>query len=854
MSIISKIIGKTSFQKSVPSIAFINELTREGRHKSFIPQYLYKPPYGYPRNIDLNYLRWLANTPYVKMCIYTILDEISSIPWDIIIKENHENKVSEEEIERIKNFFKNPNTTDESFVDTFITKTLKDTLEIGTGILVKVFNLKEEMVEVVARDGASFTKNPDIYGTYENRDDLILFKGSYDDSTKKQPYNLYMVMNSTESREKAAYFQYGWAQASYPVPYGRKEIVWIEKNKRTDNHYALSPIYSLATCLQMLLYSVDSDLEYYNDNNMPKGVLALLDSDGEEIKDFQKQWKEGQRVKDEFGNWKKKIHSIPIVGKMPEFKRIEFTSVEMQTIEKQKWYSKMVWACFGVTETELGYTIDAKGMSNQIVQSKVFRKRAVYPYLKLIEHAINNKILTEFENEHVEFKYLIYDTEEEKAKYDLYKVMVDSKIRTVNEIRNLEGLKEVEWGDKPVASSNPFNPDNNNQNQNMNDKEEQSEEDYNQKKKQSEEKTRTNAGYKSESKDIEDKACSFAGYSSMQDCVNKNRDKKNPGAYCMAIKQKVEKKALGIYNPLIPKEGEQMDEEKLKESIEYILDKTLEQLLQEVEKNTNNFQISNIKSKSMSDLIKRLEVLFNMEEIRKVSNTVIENTFYDGYNEVEMQLNRNLIPNKAAIEFLKNYTFNNIKDMSEELKNDLRQILQRGIMDGESSGELKTKIRDVFKMSGDRAEKIARTETNRAQNRSTLSAWQESGEKAYKWLDITYDGRTSEISKAMGNKYGSPDKAIPIDQDFSVRVGKKTISGPSPPFHVNERDKLMFITEHEKRIQEKAILDTKLELGKKEKEILEDNIRYEIEKKEPEVLIKKEKLLEKLEAEMNGTD
>ena len=34
----------------------------------------------------------------------------------------------------------------------------------------------------------------------------------------------------------------------------------------------------------------------------------------------------------------------------------------------------------------------------------------------------------------------------------------------------------------------------------------------------------------------------FAGYKNFQDCVNKNKNKKNPQAYCSSIMRQVEKK------------------------------------------------------------------------------------------------------------------------------------------------------------------------------------------------------------------------------------------------------------------------------------------------------------------------
>ena len=90
---------------------------------------------------------------------------------------------------------------------------------------------------------------------------------------------------------------------------------------------------------------------------------------------------------------------------------------------------------------------------------------------------------------------------------------------------------------------------------------------------------------------------------------------------------------------------------------------------------------------------------------------------------------------------------------------------------------------------------IARKETTRAHSFGKLSAYQQSGIKAHKWLLWTDDHRTSEITKSLHRKYGSPEQAIPLNDNFKaqVKVGKKmvVIDQAAPPFHVNERDELM---------------------------------------------------------------
>jgi hypothetical protein len=138
-------------------------------------------------------------------------------------------------------------------------------LEVCTGVLNKVYNLKEEVVEVVARDGATFTKNPDIHGMFTDREDVIIPKEIV--NNPNEVVNPLLQIAPLSVRESAAYFQYGWIAGPMPIPFGRKEIIWLDYMKRTDDHYGYSPVQMLSKSLQMLMYMVESDLEYYNELN-----------------------------------------------------------------------------------------------------------------------------------------------------------------------------------------------------------------------------------------------------------------------------------------------------------------------------------------------------------------------------------------------------------------------------------------------------------------------------------------------------------------------------------------------------------------------------------------------------------
>jgi len=772
-------------KKSVIKVDSLSEQTREGINRSYIPKFLYKPPYGYPRFANMPYIRYLATTPYVDMCVKTIIDEISAIEWDIVPADGMEEQSDEAEIENIRNFFFNPNTNKESFEEVFIKMPVRDLLEVNSGVLNKIYNMKEELVEVVARDGATFTKNPDIHGMYTYREEVILPSVIVPDGTDKGLLNPFTHITQTNARETAAYFQYGWIAGPMPVPYGKNEIIWIEGMKRTDDHYGFSPVQVLAKSLQMLLYMIESDLEYYNDNNVPKGIIGLEESDAEELEAFKEQWFETQRTKDEFGSWKKMMNKVPIVNKIPSFTRIEFSASEMQVIEKQKWYTKMVWASFGVTPTELGYTEDAAGAANQIVQSKVFKKKAINPILRNLESRYNLNIVSEFgymgtiktkagatiTRPKYKFVFKVFDVDEEKSKAELYKIQTEV-FRTVNEVRKDEGLEPVEGGDEPPTPGNkPTNSFNF-----SNDGEKITPENP---KKETSNSDREDAAMnpKEGQESVRKKSLRGPPEKPTEDPDAEEEDTDAEG------KKQPKKKAQPTSSPLIMKEGERPTGYAfLERAIQYV-NKTHENSIKEIVEQEKRVDTLG-QVKDMAGIIAKIKTLFSVATLKKITDAVIKNNYMDGWEQAEKQLNRNITPDPNAIDYISKYTFDNIKGMNDDIAQNLRQVLQRGFMDGTSTADMKKQITKVFDVGDNRAEMIARTESNRAANFGRLQGYQKSGVKGTKVYSAHLDSRTSPLCKRLDGQ------EVGIDEDFVDPKGEWR--GPVPPAHVNCRSSFIF--------------------------------------------------------------
>lgn len=417
--------------------------------KAYIPEFLYKPPFGYPRKANLPLLRDLATTPYVFSVVKTLCDEASSLDWDIVVKDNVENPEKyEEKIEEIKKFFYNPNGNDESW-EQIQRSVMRDILELDSGVIVKVFDYSGKMTQIFARDGMTFLKNPDIYGYLGDRRDFVmpLQRTLGDEEGQLQPIErdenvIRHYFESGAAMRQSAFFQYGWTAGSFPTPFGKREIVYIMQNPRTDSIYGRSPVEILADVIQTLHYGERYHLDFFINSNIPEGIVQVAKAQEDELKALKDKFHEKFTRLDDLDNERRVGHRVPFTS-AEDVKFVPFTlnPKEMQIIEQQKWFIKVLWASFGVTPDEMGFTEH----SNRAIageQAKIFKRKAIRPICNVMTYHINTQILPEFfmeefkeweeaqENCPLEFRYNDYDQEVDYKKHEILQMEINMGVRT----------------------------------------------------------------------------------------------------------------------------------------------------------------------------------------------------------------------------------------------------------------------------------------------------------------------------------------------------------------------------------------------------------------------------------------
>ncbi|RLC88149.1 MAG: hypothetical protein DRJ03_03685 [Chloroflexi bacterium] len=409
--IIKRNSGPRERQKGVVSAAYRNVpgvfqgSKKKSKRRAIYVQWFWNAPYGQPRNVNILELREYAQSTWCQLCINTLIDEVTTVDWDIVPKrpEDAENEVVLQHCREVREFFEKPNLNDESF-EQILRQVVRDILEIDAGVIVKTFE-NGKMTEFYSADGATFLKDVDEYG---------VVRGYYQYSLK--------VPNAK------------------PIYFTDREIVYIMQNPRSYSCYGFSAVQYLMSILKTLIASMEWNETYFSESAVPSGLLALLGISEEDYRRFVTYWET---------QIKGKPHKLPIVSTDVKWIPFSMSNKELQFLESQKWYTKLVMAAFKVTPNELGFTETVNRATSE-EQSEVFRRKGLGPLLRLLEYHINAEIIPEFGYDDIKFQFAPgKDRFEEERQVNIWVKQLQAGLRTINEIRREMGLEPVPWGNEP---------------------------------------------------------------------------------------------------------------------------------------------------------------------------------------------------------------------------------------------------------------------------------------------------------------------------------------------------------------------------------------------------------------------
>jgi len=636
-----------------------------------LPSWFWTANLGVPRGVDFYELRQYAKAPWVQMVKAAIKKQLMTIEWDVVNSDEEDEGNYDEEIKKVKIFLEQPNSMGQTFWEVW-GMFMDDVLDLDAGVVYKGRNGAGELVELYAYDGAKFLFKVEEHG---------LIEGFYQYS-----------------------FRYPENQPKF---FERKDIVYGKIGVNTDQYpYGWSPLQSIQQVVELMIQSDRYNKEFFKNNATPDGIVSIP-MEQESLERFKFAWE--QQVKG-------KPHKLIFHNSDANFTPLSMTNKDMEWLEGQKWYFHVIFAAYGLSPQEVGFYENSNRSTGES-QERISVKNAIKPYLKLIEDKINREIITELTgDDKIKFKWFPQDAAAEKIEHEQMMAKLTANVYTINEVRAIEGLDPVEWGEQPMAMM-------------MQEKMIESDAMNNEEGKKEDEKEKP----KSDDKE-------------------KNRTKRETEKKIKKQNEKIDAYEAEDYAQFLERKFKKWEKEILGFVDETLKDEIIEKKIE----------------KSFGEFIRSLFNVVNTSGFMTQLKAVIGVTLKNGINEAENELNIDIgvgldfdqKVQQQANRQLDGFNINGkewqgIKGVAKDVQNEIRESIAKSINDKETLTTVKKNIKDIMsKYTGDsigesRAMRIARTETNRMQNASKLDSYKRSGIVEYKKWDAFFDNRTSDICKRM---------------------------------------------------------------------------------------------------------
>jgi SPP1 gp7 family putative phage head morphogenesis protein len=664
--------------------------------------WFFNPFFGQPRNVNVLQLRNFCKSVWARMCIDNMIDEVTQVNHSIVpIDESGDiTPQVQKQIKKCEDFYANPNRNNESLL--FIHKgVVRDVIEIDAGVMVKVFSKdsfegeeeveakcyntkavkehrqkllnsintpyptemefeylktlipklkpfgKRTLLEIWSRDGGSFLKNVDRRG----------------------------IMNG--------FFQYSYYRPLYhPIPFANEEIVYIIANPRTESVYGWSPMQSIMEVVESLNVSIVHNRDLLKSGAVPDAVGSLIGADKEQLKKWRKVWQK---------EFQGKPHKIAWHNMDMKLEKLTMTSREMEWLESQKWYARLVMAMYKVAPAELGFT-DAINKATAESQERKQIRAAIKPLLRLLEYHHSTEIIPEILQEPplVKFKFDHVDLFEEARERANDNMDLDRGVVTINEVRAERGLDPVEWGDVPMKMQ------------------------------------QTPLGF---------------NFGTSEDATDEFKKK----LIFKASREKVETEAK-TYAEYLERELNKMQT--------LVLEAVETELPSESNVKSYGTFLSQLFNIVFSiKFYNQIRRLIKQEFIAAMTKTENETGIQAGVTEdvehritqlANQQINGYTLPDGQK--------WHGIKGATKDIQNSVMNTVLEGMNKGEGIADIQKRVREVFDVSKSRAVNIARTESIRIANNGLLTGYIKSGVKGKKEWIAKLDDRTSAQCRRLNGQ------------------------------------------------------------------------------------------------------
>jgi hypothetical protein len=418
--------------------------------------FFFQPEKGVPRRDDLGVVRMLEKTHPISLPLGTIKTQVSTTDW--VIRPTVDDPGTEHEMaadEIADDFLRGGYNSNGNPFDHLTKQWVHDIISIDSGIIEKVPDERGFLNELYPRDGAVFTKSIDKHDRLPEPPDAAYWQFQF--SGAFQPFDPTKSLHdmAEEFGGQSPYL----SRRGEPIGFSREQILWTETNPAPWRHYGFGKVQQAKRLSEIILNQDISNLSYFAKNEVPDGVVNVIEANQDEIENFRQYWRDEVKGQE---------HVLPIIG--GDGSQIEWipfrpTPDELEFMASQKWYHQLVWMVFGLNQGEVGDIENINRATMKEQAANVFRT-TTKPVLDRMANDINRHILPFLEPFHrvdgeLEFSWQIDNPAMKERERQRQKEDLESGTATVNEIRQERGEEPLDWGDMPlelmrsVARNNP---------------------------------------------------------------------------------------------------------------------------------------------------------------------------------------------------------------------------------------------------------------------------------------------------------------------------------------------------------------------------------------------------------------
>lgn len=543
------------------------------------------------------------------------------------------------------------------------------------------------------------------------------------------------------------------------------EIIHHKEFNPTDMMRGMSVVKAAATTIDAETFAEEYNRKFFENSAIPSVVLQTEQRLDEAIvKRMRAQWY------NEYGS-KDKAHKVAILEGGLDIKPFSISQKDMEFLAGMNFSRDKILALFGVPKTVLGITEDVT-VSNAEATDYVFQKRVVKPLMEKLVDTLNEFLLSKYGDD-LFFGFDDPVPENEDSKLKKYQGLFAMGAITPNEIRAEEGLDEVDGLDNFYI---PFNV------MPLRDNGDPEEDDTVKGKRLNQlpappPVTITQKITHDISAKIKEKVMS-----SLE--VRKDDPPKDE----LGKTHLTEEQQESLWKMEIARsEGfEQRILSFLREHFNRQENETIRRLHEATKAlSSNDVDKVIIDLKTENKIMLNIFVPLIKEMMEKTGNDVFD---FLGLAESVFDMRT-----QAVQQFLESDAVKGIKVTNKVTRAKLRDALANAIKENKSIPDTAREIRKVFAEANvSRSKKIARTEVLRAQNRSTLEAYRQSGIVAGKQFFTALDERVCEWCAPMHGRTKSLE--IPFfykgESFIGMEGGKIELDYEdvdAPPLHPNCR-------------------------------------------------------------------